>query len=105
MAQKTSALALCALILSAGIALAGPIEKACNKSDRKAANRMVCNCIQQVANMTLYSADQRRAAKFFDDPDKAHATWMSKTNRDNAFWDRYLQFGTYAEQYCSSSTS
>ncbi len=85
-------------------ALAGPIEKACNKSGRDAANRMVCNCIQQVADMTLAGSDQRRAAEFFKNPDKAHATWLSESNRDDAFWERYKQFGTYAEQYCATNS-
>lgn len=96
--------ALMALTLFSGAALAGPIETACNRSDRKAANRPVCNCIQQVADMTLHSTDQRRAAQFFKDPDKAHETWMSKSSRDDAFWDRYKQFGAYAEQYCAASS-
>lgn len=93
-----------ALSLLSGAAFAGPIEKACNRSDRKAANRPVCNCIQQVADMTLQNTDQRRAAKFFTNPDKAHAAWMSKSSRDDAFWDRYKQFGAYAERYCSSNS-
>lgn len=85
-------------------AMAGPIEKACNKSDRRAASRPVCNCIQQVADMTLQSSDQRRAAEFFKNPDKAHSTWMSKSDRDDAFWERYKQFGAYAEQYCATTS-
>ncbi|MDZ7905668.1 MAG: hypothetical protein U5N55_07800 [Cypionkella sp.] len=97
-----SGLAL-ALILASGAALAGPIETACNKSSRKAASRPLCNCIQQIADQTLANADQRRAAEFFKNPDKAHATWVSKTGRDDAFWERYKQFGSYAEQYCAGS--
>ena len=94
--------ALAALLFAvAGAAHAGPIEQACNRSDRKAASPPVCNCIQQVANKTLPSGDQRRAAQFFSDPDKAHSAWMSKTSRDDAFWERYKQFGSYAEQYCA----
>jgi hypothetical protein len=54
--------------------------------------------------MTLQNTDQRRAAKFFTNPDKAHAAWMSKSSRDDAFWDRYKQFGAYAERYCSSNS-
>lgn len=82
-------------------ALAGPIERACLRSDRDAANRAVCSCIQQVADMTLRGGDQRRAAKFFADPDRAHETWMSERQSDDAFWERYKNFGATAEAYCA----
>jgi hypothetical protein len=91
-----------ALILpfSAGMAEAGPIERACLASDRKAASRTLCGCIQQAADMTLRAGDQRRAAKFFRDPDEAQQVRMSKTDNDNEFWDRYKNFGATAEAYC-----
>jgi hypothetical protein len=82
-------------------AKAGPIERACMGSDRKAANPALCGCIQRVADMTLKGGDQRRAAKFFSDPDAAHETWMSKRSADDAFWDRYKSFGETAEAYCA----
>ena len=81
-------------------AFAGPVERGCLKSDRKAANRAVCSCIQQVADMTMTGADQRRAAKFFGDPDAAHKVWLSKRAADDAFWERYKAFGEMAEAYC-----
>ena len=95
-------------VLSLGVALpamssfasAGPIENACNRSERKAANRQLCACIQQVADMTLKGGDQRRAVAFFKDPEKAHKVWMSKTDSDDAFWDRYKAFGAQAQAYC-----
>lgn len=87
----------------ASAAIAGPVENACNRSDRKAANSYVCSCIQQVADSTLRSADQRRAAKLMNNPDKAHKVWMSKNNSDDAFWDRYKSFGEMAKAYCSPS--
>ncbi len=89
------------LSLSAPAALAGPIESACLRSDRAAANRPLCGCIQQVADMVLNKADQRRAAKFFKDPDAAHAVWISQRPADDAFWDRYKEFGGMAEAYCA----
>lgn len=102
--MKTSnLLALCAIVALpalSSVALAGPIENACNRSHRNAANRQVCSCIQQVADQTLRNADQRRAASFFKDPDKAHKVWMSKSKSDDAFWDRYKEFGAQAEAYC-----
>jgi len=92
-----------AFAMMASTAVAGPIETACNRSDRKASNTAVCSCIQQVADSTLRATDQRRAAKFFGNPDKAHKAWMSKNNGDDAFWQRYKNFGDMAQNYCSPS--
>lgn len=89
-----------ALPLFSSMAFAGPIERACLRSDRDAANRALCSCIQDVADQTLRGADQRRAASFFKDPDKAHKVWMSKSKSDDAFWERYKAFGAQAEAYC-----
>lgn len=83
-----------------GVAEAGPIERACMASDR-GGNRSLCGCIQQAADMTLSGGDQRRAAKFFKDPEAAHATWTSQSKSDDAFWDRYKSFGQTAEAYCA----
>ena len=84
-----------------GVAHAGPVETACNRSDRDAASRSMCACIGQVADQTLRGADQRRAAAFFRDPEKAHKAWMSKRDADDAFWERYKAFGAQAEAYCA----
>ena len=81
-------------------ATAGPIESACLRSDRQAANRALCGCIQQVADMTLKGSDQRKAAKFFRDPDQAQKVRMSKSDSDNEFWARYKNFGETAAAYC-----
>jgi hypothetical protein len=86
----------------ASAALAGPIERACNKSDRKAANRSVCKCIQQDADSPGANRDPRRAAGFGKRPEKAHQVWMSKTKSDDAFWDRYKAFGAQAETLCGA---
>ena len=88
------------LPLTSGSATAGPIERACMASDRSA-SRSLCGCIQQVADMTLSGGDQRRAAKFFKDPEDAHATWISQSSSDDAFWERYKQFGQTAEASCA----
>jgi hypothetical protein len=77
------------------------IERACNQSDRDAANQSVCACIQQVADDSLSSADQRRAAGFFNNPDKAQDVRLSDTTRDDEFWERYMAFGQQAEAYCA----
>lgn len=89
------------LPLMGTVAEAGPIERACLSSDRKAASRTLCGCIQQAADLTLRPGDQRRAAKFFRDPDEAQQVRMSKSDNDNEFWDRYKNFGATAEAYCA----
>lgn len=92
--------ALCVTFVGTAV-WAGPISSACMKSDRRAANAALCGCIQQVADATLRNADQRQVAKFFRDPDKAQAVFMSKNRDDDAFWVRYKAFGAQAEQSCS----
>lgn len=96
-----TALIALALPLGAGAAAAGPIESACMRSDRPQATRSMCGCIQKVANQTLRGGDQRRAAKFFRNPEEAHEVWMSKRDNDDRFWDRYKAFGAQAEATCA----
>lgn len=88
-------------IICAGIAEAGPIKSACLDSNRGQSAPGLCGCIQQVADMTLQGADQRRAARFFANPDRAQQVRMSSTAADNAFWRRYVSFGDAAAQQCS----
>lgn len=94
-------IAAAALTLTAPFAVAGPIDNACARSDRGAGNRGLCGCIQQVADMTLSTGDQRRAAGFFRDPQQAQNVRMSKRDADNAFWARYKNFAAAAEAYCA----
>ncbi|WP_438671442.1 hypothetical protein [Pseudogemmobacter sonorensis] len=96
-----AALAAAVLVSTGSMVSAGPIEKACNRSDRSAATRALCGCIQQAADLTLNGSDQRRAAKFFSDPDLAHTVRFSKKTNDDAFWKRYRQFTDMAEAYCA----
>lgn len=100
MIKTLSAAAVLALTFPLS-ALAGPIENACLRSDRAAANRAVCGCIQQVADMTLRGGDQRKAAKIIADPERAQQVRMSKRDSDNVFWDRYKNFGETAQVYCA----
>lgn len=79
----------------------GPISKACMASDRQARNTRLCGCIQTVANQTMSGGDQRKASRFFRDPQRAQDVKMSKTSADDAFWDRYLIFSARAEQSCT----
>ena len=78
----------------------GPISKACLRSDRKAANRRLCGCIQAVADRQLRGGDQRLAARFYADPHRAQEVKMSKRASDDAFWDRYKRYSEVASQSC-----
>ena len=93
-------IAAAAVILTTPLAMAGPIDSACVRSERGARQPALCSCVQQVANQTLSRTDQRRAAKFFSDADEAQQVRMSKSNADNAFWARYKAFAGAAEAYC-----
>lgn len=99
--------AACAMGLTVTVAAVLPspvearnIEQACMNSGRSSANRSLCGCIQRVADQTLTSSDQRTAARFFKDPQKAQDMRMSKSDRDNAFWERYQNFGYTAGKVC-----
>lgn len=91
---------LALVTLAPAAAYAGPLETACNRSERPGANRQLCRCIDAVADRTLTRSEQRRAARFFSDPDEAQEVRMSPTRGDNEFWARYRAFGTQAEQSC-----
>lgn len=87
-------------MLAPAAALAGPVENACNRSDRPGADRALCRCIDAVASQTLTRSEQRRAARFFADPDDAQSVRMSRSDADNEFWRRYRAFGEAAERSC-----
>ncbi len=97
--MKTSLIVISGL-LAAGTAHAGAIDSACMKYAGRA-NAATCGCIQQVADSTLSRSDQRRAAGFFKDPDKAQEVRMSPSQADNDFWARYKAFAETAEAYCT----
>ncbi|MTI00516.1 hypothetical protein [Roseibium sp. RKSG952] len=80
---------------------AAQIKRACLASDRSAATRSRCSCIQRVADQALTRSDQRTVAKWFTDPHQAQELKMSKTARDDALWDRYQAFGQMAQAICS----
>ncbi len=96
-----AALLALALPLAPAPAAAGPIERACLNSGRAAATRALCSCIDRVAAQTLTRGDQRQAARFFRDPQRAQDVRMSQTERDNAFWQRYRAFASAAETHCA----
>lgn len=83
------------------LTLAGPIERACLKSDRAAASRALCACIQGVADASLRPNEQRRGAQFFSDPQLAQDTRQSSRVSDERLWQRWRDFASLAEQRCS----
>lgn len=89
------------LMLAACGASAGPIERACMQSGRKAATPALCGCIQRAANETLSPSDQSLAATFFRDPHRAQEIRQSKRHDHSEFWRRYRAFGAAAESTCS----
>lgn len=98
--MKTAILAV-VLVCAAGACWAGPIERACMSSSRQAGSRSLCGCIQQVADVTLSGNDQRRAAKFFTDPEAAQKAKALDSRAAEAFWSRYANFGAAAEMHCA----
>ncbi|SDW18772.1 hypothetical protein [Roseicitreum antarcticum] len=103
--MKNHILAVTFATLSAAMAptfaAAGPIENACNSSERPQAHRALCRCIDSIADMTLTRSEQRQVARFFSDPQRAQDVRMSKTTRDNELWARYRAFGDLAEARCA----
>lgn len=101
--KKFALVAVALMMATAPIAppvSANVIERACNQSDRRAANRQLCDCIGTVADMTLNRSDQRQAARFFSDPQRAQDMRTSDRASDEAFWTRYRSFGDTAEAMC-----
>lgn len=78
----------------------GDISRACLAADRDRASVPLCSCVQRVANAELSSRDRSRVARFFADPEIAHATKISDTSSNDAFWDRYRDFIASARRQC-----
>lgn len=89
--------ALSTLPVSAGASL---IERACLKADRPAASQALCRCTQVAADRMLSERDQRLAATFFKDPDRAQEIRQSDRRSHEAFWTRYKQFRDQALASC-----
>ena len=78
----------------------GDISKACVDAGRRSASPELCSCVQQVANQSLSSSEQARAATFFEDPQLAQDTRQSDRSSDERFWLRYRAFSDLAAQIC-----
>lgn len=94
-------LALMALGACSG-GVSGDVGRACISGGRQAASPALCSCVQRVASQTLSAADQRRAAGFFSDPDRAQQTRQSDSASDEAFWLRYRAFSDRAATTCAA---
>lgn len=101
MKAHLSAVVLGLALIAPGFALAGgTIERGCLGSDRPAAGRALCACLQQVADATLSAAYQRRGAGFFADPHKSQIVKASDRPADAAFWAQWERFAETAVQHC-----
>lgn len=85
---------------SCGAGMRGEMAKACMASGRSAANSALCSCVQRTADGTLTNRDQRMAASFFEDPQKAQDIRQSDNSNHEAFWLRYRDFTGQAERSC-----
>lgn len=81
----------------------GPIQKACQSSDRKARSRARCGCIQAVANDKLSGADQRRGAKYWRDPGKLQEVRQSDNPGNERFWKVWKAYGQTAAAQCKGT--
>ena len=85
---------------SCGAGVRGEMGKACMASGRSAANTALCSCVQSTANGTLTRRDQKLAATFFEDPQRAQDIRPSDNANHEAFWRRYRDFTGQAERVC-----
>jgi hypothetical protein len=88
------------MIIAPSMAMAGPIDRACMASDRRARSPRLCACIQRVADQTLSRSDQRMAARFFRDPQRAQDVRQSDNPSHEVFWRKYRAFGETAAATC-----
>lgn len=94
--------ALTSVLLPSHAALAGgSVERACLYADRPEATRNLCGCIQDVADAMLTRSERSKVAKFFKEPHKTQETRQSGRRTDEAFWQKYKEFGQTVSTYCS----
>ncbi len=91
---------LVALAPAPAEAASGTINRACRASDRPAASRELCGCIQRVANKSLSRTERRKVAKWFADPHQAQQIRMSDRSSDEQLWLRYKAFGQKVRATC-----
>ncbi|MFP4043721.1 MAG: arginine transporter [Rhodosalinus sp.] len=79
----------------------GRIESTCLGSGRASASPALCGCIQAVADRELDRADQRIAASFYANPQRAQDIRQSGNPAHRTFWTRYRAFGDQVERSCA----
>lgn len=98
--RKLGLVAAILALAACGGGASGSIGRACMAGGRQAASPALCSCVQRVAGQSLSSADQRRAAGFFTNPQAAQDARASNRPGDDAFWSRYDAFADRAEALC-----
>lgn len=93
-------LALAVLMAGTGVSAAGEAIEAACRSLGNTASFALCSCIQDVADATLVGAEQRRAATFFRDPERAQKLRQSVLQSNATFWERYEHFAMTAQLLC-----
>lgn len=78
----------------------GPISRACMASGREGRSARLCGCVQAAADLSLTSAQQRRAVGFYANPHQAQEIRQSKRPADEQFWKAYSEYGQRAERMC-----
>lgn len=79
----------------------GPISQACRSAGRKSASRARCGCVQAVANRSLSTADQKKGAAFFKNPQRAQDTRQSDNAANERFWKRWKAYSNDAARLCT----
>ena len=81
----------------------GPIASACMSAGRSGSSAVRCGCIQAAADGVLSRGEQRRGAKFFEDPHLAQEIRQSDRPGDEAFWQEWKAFASGAERLCRAT--
>ena len=98
--MRIAILGLVLVAASCGPRVTGAYGEACMGASRPGANAALCSCVQQVANRMLSASDQRLAATFFEDEERANAMMINDSPAADAFWVRYRAFTDQAERSC-----
>ncbi|MEM9969251.1 MAG: hypothetical protein AAF755_14325 [Pseudomonadota bacterium] len=83
----------------------GPIQTACQADGRAAASLVLCGCVQAIADQSLSAADQRRGARYFEDPAALQEVRQSDNRSNEKFWQSWKAFGVKAEETCKLTES
>lgn len=88
------------LKILAAPASAGPIERSCLKSDRPAASRRLCDCVEKMAYKALPRREIGKVAQLMRDPERVDTVKRSSRSSDRALWQSYKKYAGRAEASC-----